>query len=49
MWGVMCVEGFLFVGFENMCRTGKQGRDRPETIGYMYSRTGEGTDLMQDA
>ena len=31
MWGLMCVEGFLSVGFEYMCRTGKQGRDRPET------------------
>ena len=27
----MYVEGFLSVGFEYMCRTGKQGRDRPET------------------
>ena len=31
MWGLMCVEGFLSVGFEYMCRTGKQGRDKPET------------------
>ena len=31
MWGLMCVEGFLSVGFEHMCMTGKQGRDRPET------------------
>ena len=28
----MFVEGFFFVGFEYMFITGKQGRDRPETL-----------------
>ena len=31
MWGLMFVEGFLSVGFEFICMTGKQGGDRPET------------------
>ena len=44
MWGMICVEGFLSVGFEYMCRTGKQGRDRPGTdrLYVQDRRTGEG-------
>ena len=44
MWGLMCVEGFLSVGFKYMCRTGKQGRDRlvRDLIGYMYRTGGQG-------
>ena len=30
MWGLMIDEGFIFVGFEYMCMTGRQGRDRPD-------------------
>ena len=33
------VEGFISVGFEYMCRTGKQTRD---SIGYMYRTGGQG-------
>ena len=60
MWGLMFVEGFFSVGFEYMCRTGKQGRNGPETRqgicigqedrgGYGPDAGGEGTDRMQDA
>ena len=45
----MCVEGFLSVGIEYMCRTVKQRKGQTrDSIGYVY-RTGEGTDRMQDA
>ena len=51
MWGLMCVEGLLSVWFEYMCRTGnKEGTDqRLNRLFVQDRRTGEGTDLMQDA
>ena len=43
-------KGFTFVGFKYMCMTGRQLRKGQTRylVGYLY-RTGEGTDLMQDA
>ena len=37
------LRGFLSVGFEYMCRTGKQGKKQTrDWIGYMYRTGGQG-------
>ena len=52
MWGPMCVERFLSVGFEYMCvgQENKEGTDqRLDRLYVQDRRTGKGTDLTQDA